>query len=131
MAFARWDPVGDLLALQRQLDRFSPDTSGWVPPVDLHETADRYVLVAELPGLQPGDARIAVHDGRLTLSGARREGPACQQYHRIERGHGAFSRTFQLPLPVDVDAITADLQDGVLTVTVPKIPDAPRRIRIS
>ncbi len=132
MAFARWDPIGDLLALQQHLDRFSPGPSGWVPPVDLHETPDRYVLVAEVSGLRREDVRIVVKDGRLTLSGARGERPACEQYHRIERGHGTFSRTFQLPLPVDVAAVTADLSAGVLTVTVPKIPDAPaRRIRIT
>ena len=69
----------------------------------------------------------------LTLSGARREREgACEQYHRIERGHGSFSRTFQLPMAVDPDRIVADLRDGVLTVTCPKANDAnARRIRIS
>jgi HSP20 family protein len=133
VAFARWDPIRDLLAIQQRLDRFAPGPSGWVPPVDLHETDERYVITAEVPGLRRDDLQIHFHDGRLTLSGTRRERPvACEQYHRVERGHGSFSRSFQLPQPVTVDGITADLTDGVLTVVVPKAPEAaPRRIRVS
>src|SRR5262245_46359368 len=62
MAFARWDPLGDLLAMQQQLDRVSPSPSGWIPPVDLFENADRYVLTAEIPGLRREDVHIQVHD---------------------------------------------------------------------
>lgn len=133
MAFARWDPFGDLLVIQQQLDRLSPSPSGWVPPVDLYESEDRYVLTAEIPGLQREDVQIHFQDGRLTISGTRREPPvACEQYHRIERGHGEFSRTFQLPLPIDADRVSADLKDGVLTVDVPKTAEPPgRRIRVS
>ena len=132
MAFARWDPIADLLAIQQRLDRFKPGPSGWVPPIDVYETAAGYVLTAELPGLRREDLRIHVQDGRVTLSGERREPPvACEQYHRVERGHGAFSRSFQLPVAVDAGAITADLRDGVLTVTCPKAPDDSRRIPIA
>ena len=133
MAFARWDPIRDLLAIQQRLDRFAPGPEGWAPPVDLHETVDAYVLTAEVPGLAREDMQIHVHDGRLTLSGTRRERPVpCEQYHRVERGHGTFNRSFQLPLPIAVDRIAADLKDGVLTVTVPKSPETPpRRIRVS
>jgi HSP20 family protein len=133
VAFARWDPIRDLLAIQQRLDRFAPAPGGWAPPVDLHETDSQYVVTAEVPGLKREDVQIHVQEGRLTLSGSRREGPvACEQFHRIERGHGAFSRTFHLPLPISEDAITADLKDGVLTVVVPKATDpVPRRIRVS
>ena len=132
MAFARWDPIRDLLAIQQRLDRFKPGPAGWAPPVDLHETADQYVITAELPGLHREDLHIHVQDGRLTLSGVRRErAEACEQYHRVERGHGSFSRTFQLPVPVDAERITADLRDGVLTVTCPKVENPSRRIAIS
>jgi HSP20 family protein len=74
-----------------------------------------------------------VSDGRLQLSGERRESAAaCEQYHRVERGHGGFSRTFEFPLPVDGDGITADLRDGVLTVTCPKAAEGSSlRIRVS
>ena len=133
MAFARWDPIRDLLAIQQRLDRYAPGPEGWAPPVDLHETDDAYVLTAEVPGLAREDLQIHVHDGRLTLTGTRHERPVpCEQYHRVERGHGTFNRSFQLPLPIAVDGIAADLKDGVLTVTVPKSPEAPpRRIRVS
>jgi HSP20 family protein len=72
-------------------------------------------------------------DGRLTLSGMRRERERpCEEFHRIERGHGSFSRTFHLPIPVDADRITADLSDGVLTVMCPKAGNADgRRIHIT
>ncbi len=133
MAFTRWDPIRDLLAIQQRLDRFAPGPAGWIPPVDLHETPDHYVITAELPGLKREDLEIHMHDGTLMLSGVRQEREiACEQYHRVERGHGSFSRTFQLPVPVDADRIVADLRDGVLTVTCPKTTDAnARRIRIS
>jgi HSP20 family protein len=133
VAFARWDPIHDLLAIQQRLDRFAPGPAGWAPPVDLHETDEAYVVSAEVPGLRREDVEIHFHDGRLTLSGTRREREVpCEQYHRVERGHGTFSRTFQLPLAVEVDRITADLRDGVLTVIVPKSADgSPHRIQIS
>ena len=133
MAFARWDPIRDLLAIQQRLDRFAPGPAGWTPPVDLHETADAYVVTAEIPGLSREDLDIQFQDTRLTLSGVRRERRSdSDQFHRIERGHGSFSRTFQLPMAVDADRITADLHDGVLTVTCPKSADAAgRRIAIT
>lgn len=133
VAFTRWDPIRDLLAIQQRLDRFAPGPAGWIPPVDLHETPDHYVITAELPGLKREDLEIHMHDGTLTLSGVRQEREiACEQYHRVERGHGSFSRTFQLSVPVDADRIVADLRDGVLTVTCPKTTDAnARRIRVS
>jgi HSP20 family protein len=133
MAFARWDPIRDLLAIQQRLDRFAPGPSGWIPPIDVHETADEYVIMAELPGLGRGDVEIQVNDRHLTISGHRPERDVpCEQYHRVERGHGSFSRTFELPLPVDGDRVTADLHDGVLTVICPKGTEgSARRIRVS
>jgi HSP20 family protein len=132
VAFARWDPIRDLLAIQQRLDRSAPGAHGWTPPVDLHETPDAYVLTAELPGLSRADLQIQFHDGRLILSGTRRaQAGTCEQFHRVERGHGSFTRTFQLPIPIDSDAIRADLDQGVLTITCPKSSDAAsRRIHI-
>ncbi len=132
MAFARWDPIRDLLAIQQRLQRFAPGPAGWVPPVDLFETPDQYVLIAEVPGLQQDDLQIQLHDDNLTVSGVRREAETpCEQYHRIERGHGTFSRTFYLPHPVDAGRISADLREGVLTITCPKIDAATRRIQVT
>jgi HSP20 family protein len=133
VAFARWDPLSDLLAIQQRLDRFAPGPNGWKPAVDILETSDQYIVSAEVPGMSREDLDIRVHDGRLTISGVRRERtPQCEQYHRVERGHGSFNRTFQLPVPVDGERVTADLRDGVLTVICPKTADgAARRIQVS
>jgi HSP20 family protein len=132
VAFALWDPIRDLLAIHQRLDRFAPGQGGWMPPVDLYETTDAYVVTAELPGLDREDLQIDFRDGRLALSGVRREDSTpCERYHRMERGHGAFSRTFQLPIPIDSDNIAADLRDGVLRVTCPKAAAGFRRIQIS
>ncbi len=134
MAFARWDPIRDLLAIQQRLDRFAPGPAGWKPPVDLHETADEYVITAELPGVAREAIEIQFHDGRLTLSGVR-EPRTCayEQFHRVERGHGAFTpHASSCRFPIDADAIRADLRDGVLTVICPKDADAAaRRIQIT
>ena len=123
----------DLLAARQRFDRFAPGTTAWAPPIDVHETAAAYVITAEVPGVRRDDIQIHVSNGMLQLSGVRRENSVpCEQYHRVERGHGAFSRSFQLPLPVDNDHVIADLRDGVLTVVCPKAPDgAARRIEVS
>jgi HSP20 family molecular chaperone IbpA len=71
-------------------------------------------------------------DGRLTLQGRRDARVSCEQYHQVERGHGEFARSLALPAGVDVDNISADLRDGVLTITVPKAPEnAARRVSVS
>ena len=134
MAFTRWDPLRDLLALQERIDRLTEaGDTGWTPPVDLYETVDRYVLTAELPGLSREDLEIRFLDGQLQVQGQRPSPPVpCEQYHRVERGHGPFLRRFALPAAVDPDRISADLKDGVLTITIPKAPSAvPRRIDVT
>ncbi len=134
MAFTRWDPLRDLLALQERMERLSGhEASGWTPPVDIFETAEAYVVSAELPGLERRDIDIRYHDGQLTLQGTRRAPDVpCERYHRVERGHGGFIRRFSLPTTIDAAAIAADLKDGVLTVTVPKgAGAAARRIDVN
>lgn len=133
MAFARWDPLRDLLALQHRIERLTaPGAQGWVPAVDVCETADAFLITAELPGLARDQVRIELHEGRLTLHGRRDARVACEQYHQVERGHGEFVRTFTLPPSADGEAVTADLKDGVLTITVRKTPEAgPRRVVVS
>ena len=126
MAFTRWDPLRDLIALHDQLGQLvGTDAPGWVPPVDLYETATDFVLTAELPGLVRDQIHIEAEDTRILIRGERAAagGPdiSCEQYHRIERGHGRFARALALPEPIDVGAIAADLRDGVLTVTMPKM----------
>jgi HSP20 family protein len=139
VAFTRWDPLRDLLALHEQIGQLvGTDAPGWTPPVDLYETPTEFVLTAELPGLARDQIEIHAEDNRIVIRGQRGAGPGeaaspipCEQYHRVERGHGRFSRAFALPETVDVDAVTADLKDGVLTVTIPKAgARATRRINV-
>ena len=121
MAFTRWDPFRDLLALQEQIGQIvGTDAPGWTPPVDLYETGDAFVLTAELPGLTREDIDIHAEESRIVIRGERAGHVPCEQYHRVERGHGRFSRAFLLPEPIDVEAVTADLKDGLLTITIPK-----------
>jgi len=133
VVFARWDPFRDLIRIQHGLERLaSHGPQGWAPAVDLCETTDAFIFTCELPGLSREQVRIDVHDNRLTLQGRREARVSCEQYHQVERGHGEFARSFALPLPVDVERIAADLRDGVLTITVPKLPgDAPRRVVVA
>jgi HSP20 family protein len=121
VAFARWDPLRDLLALQEQIGQIvGTDAPGWTPPVDLYETGGAFVLTAELPGLNRDDIEIHAEESRIVIRGERAGQVPCEQYHRVERGHGRFSRAFLLPEPIDIEAVTADLKDGLLTITLPK-----------
>ena len=132
MAFARWDPLRDLLAIQHRLERVSAGPQGWAPAVDLCETADAFIVTAELPGVSREQVRIEVHDGRLILQGRRDARVPCEQYHQVERGHGEFARAFALPSSADAERISADLRHGVLTITVPKTSErGPRRVDVS
>jgi HSP20 family protein len=133
MAFVRWDPLQDLLALHERMNRLAgADAPGWSPPVDIYETAGEYVVTAELPGMGRDDIQIQVREGKLVVKGVRpSRNAACEQYHRVERGRGSFSRTFTLPAPIEIQRVTADLRDGVLTITIPKSGSSPRRIEVS
>jgi HSP20 family protein len=137
VAFTRWDPLRDLLTLHEQLGHLvGSDAPGWTPPVDLYETPAEFVLTAELPGLKRDQIDIHVEETRIAIRGARSSAPGrdipCEQYHRVERGHGQFSRAFSLPEPIDTEAVIAELKDGVLTVTIPKARGrGARRIEVS
>jgi HSP20 family protein len=126
--FARWDPFRDLITIQHQLERLaSTGPQGWAPAVDLCETVDSFIFTAELPGITREQIKIDVIDGRLILQGRRDARVSCEQYHQVERGHGGFCRSFALPQAVDTAGISADLSNGVLTITVPKVPMPERR----
>ena len=128
-----WDPVRDLLTMQERLESlFGRASPGWVPPVDLSEDDDRYLLTVEVSGLNRDDVKIEFADGTLTIRGGRPSQACCpERYQQLERGQGQFSRSFRFALPVLADAITADLVDGVLTIVVPKAAGDRRRIDVS
>ena len=132
VAFVRWDPFRDLLTIQHRLERLATGPQGWTPAMDLCETAHAYVLTAELPGVTREQVRIDIRDGKLTLQGRREARVSCEQYHQVERGHGEFCRSVVLPLSIDTPNVVTDMHDGILTITLPKLPDAgPHRIEVS
>jgi HSP20 family protein len=117
-----WDPMRDLLTMQERIESlFGRATPGWVPPVDLAESADRYILAVELPGLSREDVQIDLDDRMLRVHGQRPDLDCCpERYQQLERGHGQFSRSFRFADPVAPEGITATLEAGVLTVVIPK-----------
>jgi HSP20 family protein len=123
--------------IDRVFDAFFGQTDQgrrWVPPMDLVEAEDHFVLKADLPGLAEGDVNIEVQDGTLTISGERKAEHEQREkgWYRIERSFGSFSRSLTLPDGVDPDRIEASFTDGVLEVHIPKPEERkPRRISIS
>jgi len=106
----------------------------WIPPMDLVEADDHFVLKADLPGLTDDDVAIEVQDGTLKISGERKEEREQTErgWYRVERSFGSFSRSLSLPDGVDADRITAEFHNGVLEVRIPKPEERkPRRIAIS
>jgi HSP20 family protein len=123
--------------IDRVFDAFFGQTDRgrrWVPPMDLVEAEDHFVLKADLPGLAEGDVTIEVQDGTLTISGERRPEHEEREtgWYRIERSFGSFHRSLTLPDGVDPGRIDASFANGVLEVHIPKPEERkPRRISIS
>jgi HSP20 family protein len=126
-----WDPLRDLRVLQERLERMSAyHTDSWTPAIDVYETDDRYVVAAEVPGLARENIDLALEDSRLTIRGQRIDRSAAGtvvHFHQVERGHGAFARTFEFASKIDTEAVSADLAQGVLTITLPKAASVPAR----
>lgn len=146
MTLTRWDPFRDLLSLQERMNKLFEDSLArsnspageaaagtWSPPVDIVEKEDEIMLRAELPGIDLKNVDLQVHDDTLVLRGERQfdQETKKENYHRIERAYGTFSRSFTLPSSVDQAGIKAKLKDGILEVHLPKVQSAkPRPIPI-
>jgi HSP20 family protein len=146
MAIVRWEPLRELTTLQNEMNRlfgsvFDTPTQGgnggtmrrWMPAMDLVETAEHFVLRADLPGMSEEDVNIEVEDRVLTVSGERKAEHTEEKdgYHRVERAFGAFSRSLTLPEGIDAEAVTASFDKGVLEVRIPKPEERkPRKISI-
>lgn len=140
MNIVRYDPFRDLRGLQDEMNRlFSASFSrggddqmtrgAWNPSVDIFENKDQIVLEAELPGLKPEDVEISIENNVLTLHGERRfekkdEG---DNFHRVERSYGSFTRSFTLPPTVSSESCNAEFENGVLRVTLAKREEAKAR----
>lgn len=143
MAMSRWTPIRDLGSAQsdmnRLFDRFFEGggtgdggaVTSWVPAMDLLETEHDLVLRADLPGMHEDDVKIEIKDSVLTISGERRaeHEEKGEDFHRIERAFGRFSRCLALPPGIDAAGVAANFSDGVLEIRVPK-PDETKPIRV-
>lgn len=109
------------------------EAPAWQPPVDIREEATRFVILADLPGVDMATVDIQMDKGVLSLKGARDAvADEAATFARVERGHGGFDRRFTLPDSADAEAITAAGKNGVLEISIPKKADAaPRRIAIN
>jgi HSP20 family protein len=119
--------------MDRLFDRFLelgwpklPELGEWEPTLDLSETKDAVIVKAELPGVEPKDIAVSLQEGTLTIKGEKEaeKEEKDKRYHRVERSYGAFFRSIRLPAAVDAGKVTAAFKDGVLTVTLPKLPEA-------
>jgi HSP20 family protein len=129
----RWDPLRELADLQERMNRLAEPgaatPAAWTPPVDIVETDEAWVIEAELPGIDRKDVTIELNDNELSITGEIKERERKGILRRRTRRVGEFDFHVTLPAAVDPDDITAEMHDGVLTVSVPK-PQAARRQRI-
>ncbi len=140
MTVVRYEPWALVNQLQKDIDRLfgapqttAADSGAWLPPVDIHEEKEQFVLHVDLPGVDPKTVQITTEKGVLTIRGqreaSRRE--AREGYRRIERITGEFLRRFSLPESADVQGIRAKSVNGVLEITIPKQAQIqPHRITV-
>ena len=143
-AVTRWEPFREAVSLQEQASRMFNDLFGpsreessltsWAPAVDIFETAQELVVKVDLPDVDPKELDIRVENNVLTIRGERKFEKKVNEenYLRVERTYGAFSRSFSLANTVHTEAIKADYQNGVLTLSIPKREEAkPKQIKVN
>src|SRR5690349_74684 len=141
---ARWEPFRGVTTLQDQINRLFNDAlertgeqsnlSAWAPAVDIYETEQELVVKADLPDVDPKDLDIRVENNLLSIRGVRQYEKKVNEesYRRVERSCGSFARSFTLANTVNPDAIKAEYQNGVLTLTIPKREEAkPKQIKVN
>jgi len=144
MNLVTYDPFRELRSLQDEVNRLFSSSfnrggdnelmrGAWSPSVDIYENKDQIVLEAELPGMKPEDVNISIENNVLTIHGERKfeKQDEKDNFHRVERSYGSFTRSFTLPSTVTSDAANAVFENGVLKLTLAKREEAkPRRIEI-
>ncbi len=146
MAIVRWDPFRDLAEVQERVNRVLGEFYGgrgqddvmrrgtWIPPVDIYEgTNHEMVIKAELPDIKREDIDIRVEDNTLTISGEKKldEDIRQENYHRVERAYGTFTRSFSLPATIDTEKVNAEYKNGVLVIKLPLREEAkPKQIQV-
>ena len=145
MAIIRWRPLGEVDSFRREMDRMFDNffgsgtdvdnfSSAWQPSVDIKETKDDFVLMAEVPGMSKNDIKINISENTLTIKGEKKEEKkeADHNFHRVERKYGSFQRSFTLPTQIQGDKVKASYKDGVLSITMPKKEEVkPKEIPIT
>lgn len=145
MSVTRWDPFRNMATLHSQVNRLFENSlqSGrtdnsalttWAPAVDIHENENALVITADLPGMDEKDLDIRVENNMLTVRGERKFDQKVKEenYLRIERTYGAFSRSFSLPNTVNTEAIKAEYKNGVLAVELPKRAESkPKQVKVN
>lgn len=114
-------------------DQSNVVTSQWAPRVDIKEEDTRFVIFADIPGVEPGEIEINMDKGILSIKGERSTSSSeeNERFSRVERSHGVFYRRFSLPDSADAEGITASGKNGVLEISIPKKPETtPRRIKV-
>lgn len=143
-SITRWDPFSSISALHEQVnrlfecnlshDRNQSALTAWAPSVDIYETENELVIKADLPEVQEKDIDVRVENNMLTIRGERRLEREVKEedYLRVERSYGAFTRSFSLPNTVNTEAIQASYADGVLKVTLPKRAESkPKQVKVN
>ena len=146
MTVARYEPWTLHRELMNEFNRFferagandasSGATADWVPPVDIEEHGDKYVLYADVPGIDPASIEVTLENGVLTLAGTREiavsKNGGTVERRRTERESGRFHRRFSLPDTIDSESVTAQGKNGVLEIVIPKRAQSqPRRITVN
>jgi HSP20 family protein len=142
MAIMRYEPWGLLTQLQKELEQMRGDvsresssaTAEWVPSVDIKEETDKFVLLADLPGVKPEEIDVSMENGVLTIKGEKRTEAKTEKegYKRVERTFGSFYRRFSLPDTANSDAISAVSKHGVLEIVIPKRESVqPKKINVA
>lgn len=148
-SLARWQPFQEFTSLQRQMNRlfdnffgrtplmpFEENLSGWEfgPPVDIYEDDQELTFKVEVPGIDEKDVKVEIENSVLTVRGERKLAKDIKEenFRRMERHYGAFSRSFTLPNTVDPEKIEANYTHGVLTIQMPKLAGArPKQIKVN
>jgi HSP20 family protein len=143
---SRWEPLQEMEEFQNRLSTFfgRPQRRGngreeitlpeWTPLADITEDEKEYLIKAELPEMKKEDVKVTVENGVLTISGERKfeKEEKNKKYHRVERGYGAFMRSFTLPDDADGNKIKAEFKNGLLKVHLPKSEHAkPKQIEVN
>jgi len=138
MALMRWDPFRELTEMRRAMDRLLEESFGRITrllpweeaamaiPVDMYETEDNLVVRASLPGVSPEDVEISITGDSLTIRGEAKakEEVKKEGYYRQELRYGVFGRSLPLPTRVNADKAEATFENGILTITIPKVEEA-------